>query len=270
MLENILEKIETLPPLPQTILEIETFRKQNNQEADELVKIVEKDPLCVATLLKISNSSLFGFNSKIETVKRVINLLGINFTIYVAIKEAIDSVLKIDLHPYGINCENFTKITHSSLRFVDLWITKMDRSFKDEVILACLLHETGKFLLSETIINRGLLEEFRKKIDAGIDITTIENELVEITTHKVTAEIFRYWKFNNNLIEIIEFVDDVNACSKDNREKCQILDIVRTLFDLRNPLSEESKQKALQKAKEYNFDLEYLNYAIKSTNLLED
>ena len=57
MLENILEKIETLPPLPQTILEIETFRKQNNQEADELVKIVEKDPLCVATLLKISNSS---------------------------------------------------------------------------------------------------------------------------------------------------------------------------------------------------------------------
>ena len=36
MLENILEKIETLPPLPQTIEEIETFRKKQNKEVDEL------------------------------------------------------------------------------------------------------------------------------------------------------------------------------------------------------------------------------------------
>jgi HD-like signal output (HDOD) protein len=264
MLENILEKIETLPPLPQTILEIETFRKQNNQEADELVKIVEKDPLCVATLLKISNSSFFGFNSKIETVKRVINLLGINFTIYVAIKEAIDSVLKIDLYPYGIKCEDFTKITHISLRFLDLWITKKDREFKDEVLLACLLHETGKFLLSETVVNRGLLDEFKQRIDSGEEVSKVEKELLEVTTHKVTAEIFRYWNFNNNLIEIIEFVDDINSCSEKNREKCQILDIVRTLFDMKNFLSEENKQKALDKAKAYNFDIEYLNYAIQS------
>ena len=63
MLENILEKIESLPPLPQTIEKIENFRKKKNKEIEELVKIIEKDALVITTLLKISNSSLFGFRS---------------------------------------------------------------------------------------------------------------------------------------------------------------------------------------------------------------
>ena len=66
MLEKILEKIESLPPLPQTIEEIEAFRKKQNKEVDELVKIIEKDALVITTLLKVSNSSLFGFRSKVE------------------------------------------------------------------------------------------------------------------------------------------------------------------------------------------------------------
>ena len=38
MLENILEKIESLPPLPQTIEKIENFRKKKNNEIEELLK----------------------------------------------------------------------------------------------------------------------------------------------------------------------------------------------------------------------------------------
>ena len=42
MFENILKKIEALPPLPQTIIEIEAFRKSTNKEIDNLIKIIEK------------------------------------------------------------------------------------------------------------------------------------------------------------------------------------------------------------------------------------
>ena len=68
MLENILEKIESLPPLPQTIEEIENFRKKKDKEIDELVRIIEKDALVITTLLKISNSALFGFRD-LSTLK---------------------------------------------------------------------------------------------------------------------------------------------------------------------------------------------------------
>ena len=118
MLLNILDKVESLPPLPQTVNEIEIFRKKDDKEVEELTKIIEKDPLCVVTLLKISNSSLFGFSSRIETIRRVINLLGMNFAIYVTLKESINNILKTDLCPYNVKCEDFVEISNLSLSLV--------------------------------------------------------------------------------------------------------------------------------------------------------
>ncbi|MFY4818815.1 HDOD domain-containing protein, partial [Aliarcobacter butzleri] len=61
---NILNKIDSLPPLPKTIIEVEEFRKKPNKEIADLLKIIEKDALIVSTLLKISNSAMFGFRSR--------------------------------------------------------------------------------------------------------------------------------------------------------------------------------------------------------------
>jgi HD-like signal output (HDOD) protein len=65
---SILEKIESLPPLPKTIIDIEEFRKKYDKEAADLLKIIEKDALIISTLLKISNSAMFGFRSKVEFI----------------------------------------------------------------------------------------------------------------------------------------------------------------------------------------------------------
>ena len=96
---NILEKIESLPPLPKTIIEIEEFRKKLNKEAIDLLNIIEKDALIISTLLKISNSAMFGFRSKVETPSRAVNLLGINFTISIAIGGTVQNLLmtKLDI-----------------------------------------------------------------------------------------------------------------------------------------------------------------------------
>lgn len=100
MLEEIIEKINNLPPLPRTINEIEKFRKKSEKNSEELLRIIEKDALVVSTLLKIANSAMFGFRSKIETPSRIINLLGIKFTVYIAINETIQNILRTDLEPY--------------------------------------------------------------------------------------------------------------------------------------------------------------------------
>ena len=134
MLENILEKIESLPPLPQTIEEIERFRKKKEKEIEELTLIIEKDALVITTLLKVSNSSLFGFRSKVETVGRVISLLGINFTIYVTISETINSLLATELTPYNIKSEDFIKASTASSNLVNLWVGKIDNEIKDEIL----------------------------------------------------------------------------------------------------------------------------------------
>ena len=271
MSSNILEKIESLPPLPKTIIEIEEFRKKPNKEAMELLSIIEKDALIISTLLKISNSAMFGFRSKVETPSRAVSLLGINFTIYMTISETFNSILTTDLTPYCINTEDYIKASNISYNLVDLWLGEVDNNLKEEVLLASILQEIGKFILSELIVSRGLLKQFHEKLELGFDIVDVEKELLGVTTSQVTAEIFKYWGLDDNLSNMIRFVDNIDKCTDKYKQKSQVLDVVKTACNPYSLLSDSSVEKALKKAILYNLEVETLSNVLKTlqSRLLE-
>lgn len=260
----ILEKIESLPPLPKTIIDIEEYRKKSNKEADELLKIIEKDALIVSTLLKISNSAMFGFRSKVETPGRAINLLGINFTISIAIGGTVQNLLVTNLEPYGINSDDFMRASNISSTLANLWLSKIDINLKEEIILPALLQEAGKFVLSDIISSSGKSEDFKNLLTTFGQINLAEKDLLGITTSEVTAKIFKHWKLSDNLINMIENVDDLSKIEdEDYKLKSKYLDVIKTACDVRNPLSDEFIELAINKAKEYNLDDKSLKSAIE-------
>lgn len=264
MTESILEKIESLPPLPKTITEIEQFRRKSDKEASELLEIVEKDALIISTLLKISNSAMFGFRSKVETPGRAINLLGINFTISIAIGGTVQNLLVSNLEAYGINSDDFMRASNLSSTLAHLWVSKFDYELKEELLLPALLQESGKFVLADILSNEKKVEEFKEKIASGLDIAQAEREVLGITTSEVTAKIFRHWKLSDNLVNLIEFVDDTSKCDDAIKQKAQILDVIKTACSVADPLSDESAAKALEKAKAYGLDTKSLSKAIET------
>jgi HD-like signal output (HDOD) protein len=96
MNNNLAQKIDSLLSLPKTVIELEKFKKSKDKDPDELLMIIEKDPLIVSTLLKVSNSAMFGFNSSIETLSKALSLLGVNFTLSIAFGRAIKNSLDTD------------------------------------------------------------------------------------------------------------------------------------------------------------------------------
>lgn len=261
---NILEKIESLPPLPKTIIEIEEFRKKLNKEAIDLLQIIEKDALIISTLLKISNSAMFGFRSKVETPSRAINLLGINFTISIAIGGTVQNLLMTNLEPYGINSDDFMRASNISSTLASLWLSKVDVELKEEIILPALLQETGKFILSDLILSEKKSELFKSKIASGASVESVEKELLGVTTSQITAQIFRHWKLSDNLINMIEHVDDISNASDSFKRKSQILDVIKTACSIKEPLSEENIEKAMQKAIAYGLDVKIFKKAIET------
>ena len=264
---NILEKIESLPPLPKTIIEIEEFRKKINKEAIDLLEIIEKDALIISTLLKISNSAMFGFRSKVETPSRAINLLGINFTISIAIGGTVQNLLMTNLEPYGINSDDFMRASNISSTLANLWLSKIDFDLKEEILLPALLQETGKFILADLILSEKKSDLFKSKISAGNSVKDVEMELLGVSTSQITAQIFRHWKLSDNLINMIEYVDDISKASPEYVKKSQILDVIKTACNVNNPLSEENIAKAIKKATAYGFDVKIF---IKAIETLQD
>lgn len=265
MKNSIIEKIESLPPLPKSVIELEEFRKKPNKEAEELLKIIEKDPLIVTTLLKVANSAMFGFRHSVESPSRAISLLGVNFTISIALGSIIQNSIKSNLESYGVTSDDFMFISNLASSLVSNWVVNISMELRDELLLPAFLQETGKFIISDIIKDKNLVEEFQDEVREGENLSKLEEKYAGFTCAKITANIFKHWKLSSNLIFAIGFVGDIENSPEGFEQKVQILEIVKILTTISAPLSDENIAKAIAKAKEYNLNIEILEKAIEKT-----
>lgn len=264
-IDDLLRRVESLPPLPRTIILIEEYRRKSEKEISELHDIISKDALIVTNLLKIANSAMFGFRSKVETPLRAISLLGINFTISVAISASSQKLLVTTLAPYGLTNDNFMNSSNIASVLASLWLGKIDETIKDEIILPALLIDIGKYIIADMILNEQKEKEFKAQIEEGIlSIEEVEKEFLGFSSSYVTAQIFKHWKLSPNLINSIEFVDNINSVSKEFERKAKILSVIKTVANIKEPLSEKSIKEGIIKAKEYGFDTKILAQTIEN------
>ena len=81
--------IRKMPALNATTLEINRILRDANHSIQEIIKVVEKDPVLSSELLKYANSPMYGFTSEITSVARAISLFGVQQVRAVAIMSSI-------------------------------------------------------------------------------------------------------------------------------------------------------------------------------------
>lgn len=148
MNEAITKKIKALPPLPESVTKIQTICNNPDSSISDLIKVVEKDPLLTANLLKAANSPLYGFSKEIKNIQQAVSLFGMATVKGFAIANAVRSSFKIDLTPYHLTKENFLKISELQNSLAINWVSKIDRKMLDVLATASFLIEIGKVVVS--------------------------------------------------------------------------------------------------------------------------
>jgi len=105
MKESIVNSVKSLPPLSKTIADINAVFANEEAGVIEMAKVIEKDPMVVANLLKAANSPLYGFAKEIKNVLQAVSLFGLSTTRSIAIGNAVRKLLNVDMEPYGISSE---------------------------------------------------------------------------------------------------------------------------------------------------------------------
>ena len=75
-LRRIIARVEDLPTLPRTVLRITELVNDPRASAKDLSIIITDDQVLTARLLKLVNSSFYGFPQRVSTVTGAIVLLG--------------------------------------------------------------------------------------------------------------------------------------------------------------------------------------------------
>jgi HD-like signal output (HDOD) protein len=264
MTEEILKKIKQLPPLPESAMQIEAVYQDPNSSFNDMVKILEKDPLLTADILKAANSPLYGFSREINAISQAVGLFGMGTVRGFALASIIKKSFALDLSAYGITNDMFSELSKRQHALVTAWCMRRENKLMGILSPAAFLVEIGKVIIAQQIMAEGKEVEFRDALKELQDVEKAEQKVVGVTTPEVSAMIFKLWKFEDGLVDVIGNCKDPESAEDEDKKAAQILRVVRTAIQINGTATEGTIGAAKELIESYGLDMESFEKALES------
>lgn len=262
MNNSIIDSIKSLPPLSTTIIEINRIYVDDDSTINDMAKVIERDPMIVANLLKTANSPLYGFGREIKNVTQAVSLFGMGMTRSIALGNTVKNLLNVDMQPYGITSEKFAQISSMQATLILNWYKKIDLKKAQMLYLAAFLQETGKIIIASNVIQEDETISFASEIENSNNLAMVERAYTDLTAGEVTALVFEHWGFDSDFINMIRFSDNPSAAPEGIKEYATALKIVKTIIPMNKPLSEMAINFGLKLADDAGYDQKLLEDSI--------
>jgi HD-like signal output (HDOD) protein len=264
MTEEMLKKIKQLPPLPESAMQIEAVYQDPDSTFNDMVKILEKDPLLTADILKAANSPLYGFSREINTINQAVGLFGMGTVRGFALASIVKKSFTLDLSPYGIDGEVFSQMSKKQHALTTSWCLKKEAKLLGILSPAAFLVEIGKVLIAQQIISDKTQQKFKDALLNLENVEAAEREVAGVDTPEVSATIFEHWRFESGLINTIRNCQNPEDAKEEFKRAARILHVTRTAVPLNGIITDESIAAAKELIVKYDLDIESFDKALES------
>lgn len=195
--------IQTLISMPHVYLKVKQLINSPQSGINDFADVVQYDPGLSARILRIVNSSFFGFPNTIETLNHAINLLGIadlhdlvlaNSAIQAFSKLPIEILNKLDFWRDSIHTAVLCRLLAQQCSVLE----------SDRLFVAGLLHQLGYLIIcaeepEKTLV---IIEQAKSQ---NVPRYIIEREIFGFDYAQVGGELLRQWKLPASFQETVAF-----------------------------------------------------------------
>jgi HD-like signal output (HDOD) protein len=148
--QTLEKKLADLPPLPAVVTRIMQTVNSPDTSAEDLNRLISMDQGLSSKVLRIVNSSYYGFPKRISTITHAVVILGFNTVRNLVLGVSAFGLLSQKSMPYGLNRAKFWE--HSVATGVAASILAKRklpkiRNAADEGFVGGLLHDIGSLFL---------------------------------------------------------------------------------------------------------------------------
>lgn len=198
-IRNVLDDSLKLYSLPQTLVQVLKVVSDETSGADDLAKVLIKDPAMTTKVLKVVNSPFYGTGRKIGTVSQATVTLGMRQVTALALSTSI----------YGMT-ENWQSVL-DRVRFwrhslevaiaARMIAEKMGLRQLEEIYVSGLLHDIGLLILE-----RSFPEQFAtiwKRASRGESLVELEEEAWGTNHARVGQFLLEQWRLPESISEAV-------------------------------------------------------------------
>ncbi len=217
-IELLVKQVESLFSLPEVALRVNEVLDSSDPVNSELEEIIISDPALTAKILKIVNSSYFGFPASIDTVSRAITVIGLKELRNLVMTTSVTTSFKgIPSDLVDMDIFWFHSVTSAVLAKV---LAKMlKHSDYERVFIAGLLHSVGRLIYFSQCpdISRDILSHK----DLGEDaIIAAEQSKLGFNYADLGAELLKQWQLPENIWQTIAYHLDPLEAGEFKRDAC--------------------------------------------------
>jgi sigma-B regulation protein RsbU (phosphoserine phosphatase) len=189
-----------LPAPPQAAIAIMRACGRKDMDNEKLGRLAAKDPVLTAELLRISNSAMFGFRGKVQSIARAISILGLRALRNLALCLSVRGALKEDAIP-GFD---ITQYWEDALRHAICarMIGRHCGMDADECFTAGLLQEFGMLVLFYLQPDKGYLWSKLYAQDPDSRQAMVRKQF-GVTHGQVTMMLARKWSLPADLADAL-------------------------------------------------------------------
>lgn len=142
-----------LPTMPEVLLRLNEVMANPDASAEDVAKVVTRDPAVATNLLRIVNSAYYGLQVRVSSVSLAVSVMGFSMTKKVALKAAVFSVFgrKRDKlsHFDPLVFWRHSILTGTAARTLGSISPVFADSHAEDLYICGLLHDIGKIIMLE-------------------------------------------------------------------------------------------------------------------------
>lgn len=203
-----LSQIEDLPVLPEIMVKVRAIIDSDDSGANELAKIIEKDPAISSTVLKTANSAYYNISRRqINSIPEAITRIGFNevqkITVALSvIKEFADS--KSTINYRGFWKHSIAAASLSTL-LIDMGSSPNVDSIREHFYMSGLLHDIGTLVLDQ-FFHKEFSLVLNRVAETGESFLEAESALLMNENHPfVGGALLELWKLPSPVISAVRY-----------------------------------------------------------------
>jgi len=198
--DAVVECAYRLPPLPQSAGRLLSLLAEAETDLDEIVYVIEFDPILTMKLLRMANSIISASSRRIGTVKDAVVRLGTRTVTGLAVGASIQPLLPQTIPGYRISGSDFWMHSLAAALSAEMLLSCAPKTVSPFAFSAALLHDIGKLVLGQ-FLSSPILDSLECAMAEGKQAPVdAEMEILSMHHGEVGGVVAQHWQLPESIV----------------------------------------------------------------------